>query len=86
MTMIRKRTWKGLVEEFPMNMWEVDVMDWVIGSVVIISKVFYRKCVGYDSKTAKPHVSWGQGYGISEDHSCPRGCLYVSGKNERKKA
>ena len=85
--MINKITWYGTVEEFPMNMWDVEVTDWVIGKLVLLRKVFYKTCYGMDSRMAKPHNEWSRsGAGIVERGTwgCPKGCLWVSGQREKQ--
>ena len=56
--MMRKVRYASMVEEWPMNMWEVEVTEWLVGRLVLLRKVFYRTCHGFDRRTAKPHVAW----------------------------
>ena len=82
---IVKRTWSGHVEEWPFNLWEVRVTDWMIGKVILLRKVFYRVCHGMDRNVVGPHVKWRLTSGdVQEDTSCPRGCLFVSGRDEKR--
>lgn len=74
---VRRHTWTGLIEEFPINMWDVVVTDWKIGSVVLVRRVFYKKCHGYDSAVAAPHNAWLFVHGITEYRTCPSGCLFI---------
>jgi hypothetical protein len=84
--MINKVTWYGCYEEFPINMWEVEVTDWVIGKIVFFRKVFFKTCHGFDARTAKPHTEWCvTSAGIEEKGTfgCPKGCLWVDERRER---
>lgn len=68
-----------------MNMWEVEVTDWLFGKLVFLRNIFYKTCHGMDSRTAKPHNEWclvNAGVNERGTWGCPKGCLWVDERRE----
>lgn len=87
---MRKVQYISMIEEWPINLWDVVVTEWLIGKLVLYRKICYRTCKGMDSRTVKPYTTWfltGGRTGKLEESKgwkdIPEGCMWVSSRIER---
>ena len=86
MKWIRTRMWKGYYEEFLFGMYDVTVVEKMLGPFILWGMIYFEKDASDRIMSRKPEKRWCTAWDVTEKTGHPPGTLWVSGKHERVEA